>query len=134
MRTLRKNRWLFGPFAALVIAINTMAGALCCAPNAHADGRQIYDSVLGWVSLCLPSKLANGSIKGSGQGGSPTGHDSCAKMCAAATAFAVVYVASILAILDPAGQGRPLVLARRSVVHTTPRSGPLGSRAPPHNI
>lgn len=134
MRTLRKNRWLFGWVAGLAIAFNAAAGALCCTPNAYGNDRQIYDSVLGWVSLCLPSKLAGGPAAGSGHSGNQTAHDSCAKMCAAATAFAVVYIASILGTLGPSQSDRRLVMARLRVVHAPPCRGRLGSRAPPHNV
>ena len=105
MRTLRKNRWLFGWVAGLAIAINAVVGALCCAPGSNANSRQIYDHVLGWVSLCLPSKMAGGPAAGSGHSGNQAAHDSCAKMCAAATAFAVVYIASVLGTLESGAIG-----------------------------
>lgn len=131
MGCLRRNRWVLSLIAILALSINTVAGGFCCAPRSSDAARQIYDDVLGWVTICLPSKLAAGAknLPGSNTGSGHSVHHDCATHCAAATALVVPGVTTDLVYLSSAEQKLPFADLQAPHRHFSP--GGLGSRALP---
>jgi hypothetical protein len=134
MRIFRQHRGLFASLAGLAMLAHVLAAAFCPNMSSHRSGNRYFDSVLGWVTLCLPSSLGNGSgrSKLGGDQGTTSDHTGmCAALCAAVVAAVTAFVALVLAIVftGAAAQIQFNFISRRSQRHNL--FGGIGSRAPP---
>jgi len=132
MRNLRRFDWLLPVLAAIAMSANLAASGFCCA-HEGAGGKRVFDSVLGWVQICAPSKLAK-SGTGPASGSHNGSHATCAAICAAATAFAFAYILSVFSSMAPGSSSPAPAFAFRHVRHFRLHPTGLGSRAPPLDV
>jgi hypothetical protein len=134
MQIIRQHRGTFASLAVLAMLAHVLAAAFCPNMSSHRSGNSYFDSVLGWVTLCLPSSLGNasGQVKLGGDQGTTSDHTGmCAALCAAVVAAVTAFVALVVAVLC-IGVAAPIqfsFISRRSQRHIL--FGGIGSRAPP---
>lgn len=122
MTFIRWHRGLIGQIAAAAMLLHVLAGALCPLAGSHSSSKGYVDSVLGWVTLCLPSQQsADSGTSGTSKPVSDS-HDRCAAVCAAAVhAVAVAASLILLALLIPFADTASRFLK-------APRSAPYAAR------
>lgn len=112
----RLHKGLIAQFAAAVLLLQALLGAVCPHAKAHSATTGYFDAVLGWVTLCLPSMLSDSnSTAPASQSGQSASHEQCATACVAAVqAFAVSAAVFLMAMLLPLRDSEPRFLMRRS--------------------
>lgn len=129
MGSLRKHRAAFGFLTSIALLVSTVVGAFACEAKSAGYQSQVYDSVLGWMTICAPSKIA-GAAQLPGNHNSGNGHAHCAQMCAAhAPVVAATDQFEIQFIVFARAVEPSFVLAVANAESWPP--GALGSRAPP---
>lgn len=98
MGILRRNRTLFSWIAAIALAGNMIASALCCAPSVKS-GSALVPDLFGAIVVCtadgLKSFVPGDSTDHRGSGNAK----SHCPQCVMAAAFALLFVAALLGLL-----------------------------------
>lgn len=138
MRIFRQHKGLLASLAGLAMLAHVFAAAFCPNMNSHRSGSGYFNSVLGWVTLCLPSSLSSSLVNGSaktnpgGDQGTTADHTGmCAALCAAVVAAVTAFVALVLVGVSfvVSVPRRWTFISRRTQRHIL--FGGIGSRAPP---
>ena len=133
MNVMRHHKGLIARLAGLAMLAHVLAAAFCPNMASHTSSRGYFDSVLGWVTLCVTNTASSG-LQDNTSGGNQnhSGHsNTCAAVCAAvvitlAAFAAIVATAIVTPISKPAFfYGRTFSVSRRFSL------GGIGSRAPP---
>lgn len=133
MDAIRHHKGLIAKLAGLAMLAHVLAAAFCPNMASHTSSRGYFDTVLGWVTLCVTGTAGSGLKDGtSGGNQNHTGHSNiCAAVCAAvvttlAAFTAIIATACVTPIWKPA-----FLFAELSRVSRPLSLGGIGSRAPP---
>ena len=133
MRLFRAHKGLIARLAGLAMLAHVIAVSFCPNMNSHRPEARMFDAVLGWVTLCLPS--VSGDVTDQGKSGGGERHSEhgnlCAAFCAAvATTVAAFAVLILSAVVFSSSQQFCLLI---SLPGQKPHFlfGGVGSRAPP---
>ncbi len=113
---------------------HVLAGLFCPNLNGHRAATGYYDSVFGWVTICLATSPAAAADPGSatGDSNSPQPHRACAAICAAIVAALALTVAFVCAaLLAPRSYRLPSWKPSHLVPAVNRLWGSLSVRGPP---
>ena len=119
--------------AWLAMLAHVLAASFCPNMASHQSATAHFDSVLGWITLCLAASPDNGADQDkTGGDQNKTGHGNlCAALCAAVVTTVAAFAALNLSlVIVPAVTAvrflfAPLILRQHAFY------GGVGSRAPP---
>jgi hypothetical protein len=135
MQLFRSHRRIFAKLAGLAMLAHVLAAAFCPNMASHRTGTAQFDSVLGWVTLCLAAPTSTAEKGKAGGDQNTSGHANvCAALCAAVVTTVAAFAALIVASLAVQTTEIFVFIFAPPVAPRHILYGGIGSRAPPSSV